>query len=899
MQDEPHPDSSSDSGDTAEAPQPVPAKNGFAAELLDELNRRTGNYGRYEHEVMIDKGGQGEVWRVRDADLDRRLAMKVLPRLVGQEGVESLSPSALRKLNLFLEEARVTGRLDHPGIVPVHELGLSPQGWVYFTMKLVKGKDLQKILKYVREGSEEWTLARVAGVLVRVCDAVAYAHSKQVVHRDLKPANIMVGRYGEVYVMDWGLARVLGEPSGAGGEQEGEDPSSISVIESHWRDRASGEPGAPGLTRDGDAVGTPYYMPPEQANGELHLVDERADVYALGAVLYHLLAGRPPYSRPGKTIPQALVLLQVQQGPPDRLAEVAPGAPPELVAICEKAMARSMERRYRNVSRLGEELRAYLERRVVGAYETGVVAELKKWYLRHRGWASVVAALVLALFTAIVLAIVFLAQEKAAAEEAKETAEQEADRAEAATTQYEQLADQEHIRDLHRATHDLPAAYTAEAQEQHEQWLLKCRELQARRELHQREYGKLTPLWYLGLLSEEKKWQRRELKDLLEDLAELKREQDLLDQHLAFGREVEWWTRECDHARRAWQIAIEAIREHDDYSFDIKPQVGLLPVGEDPDSELWEFVVLHTARGDFQEAWREGKIDLYDTRKRAGEEPLRPQDVGGAMLLVLIPAGTLEVGAQRENEDDPRYDPLASPDEHPRVFVPGTKVADQERRPIEAVDLDRFFLSKYEMTQEQWLRVTALAPSNFQALNPELVSPELGHPVENVSWTDCRRALAWIHLDFPTEAQWEYGARAGTDTPWWPGKDIKDLEGVGNLSDRHAEKTQPSWVAYEMDLDDGYANHAPVGTFGPNDFGLYDVIGNVSEWCHDRYAHYGSVPAEPGDGLRDDPEQECRVFRGGSFSGMARGARSSYRDAQRPEDKRYDRGVRPARKLDE
>ena len=828
MQDEPHPDSSSDSGDTAEAPQPVPAKNGFAAELLDELNRRTGNYGRYEHEVMIDKGGQGEVWRVRDADLDRRLAMKVLPRLVGQEGVESLSPSALRKLNLFLEEARVTGRLDHPGIVPVHELGLSPQGWVYFTMKLVKGKDLQKILKYVREGSEEWTLARVAGVLVRVCDAVAYAHSKQVVHRDLKPANIMVGRYGEVYVMDWGLARVMTEASGGSDDPEEGDSSSISVIESHWREQAVGDPGEPGLTRDGDAVGTPYYMPPEQALGELHLVDERADVYALGAVLYHLLAGRPPYSRPGKPTQPAMVLFQVQQGPPRRLEEIAPGAPPELVAVCEKAMARSLEHRYRDVSRLGEELRAYLEGRVVGAYETGVVAELKKWYLRNQVWASVAAALVLLIFAGTVMGLILLSQH--------------AQRAELEATKYEQLADGKLIGEQLQRAGELGAPYAAEGWSRYEAWIERTNELLGRRANHQAEYDALSRESSAGTLSEADAWRRGELESLLSSLEQLEQTRRLLDNHLALGRRIEELTTRRTRAAVAWEAAIDGIRSHGEYGVPLEPQTGLLPVGPDPETGLWEFVVFQTAGETFRREWESGSLELESLRPRERGGVLRPQDVDGAMVLVLIPGGSFVMGAQKHDPALLHYDPEVGPDEWPRYE--GQPLSPQEVR------LEPFLLSKYEMTREQWQRATDQAPSHFPPPGRADDPADSRYAVESVSWRECASALGRLGLSLPTEAQWEYAARAGSAHPWWPGAEVRDLNGFCNLADDYHGRQNEYWDNYESELDDGYDHHAPVGSFGPNDFGLYEVIGNVSEWCRDRYGLYGAVPAVHGDGLR-------------------------------------------------
>ena len=225
------------------------------------------------------------------------LAMKVLLGKSTSPASGETPRSDPRSLGRFLEEAQVTGQLDHPGIVPVHELGLDGDGRVYFTMKLVEGHDLKRVLELVAEGQEGWTQTRALGVLSKVCEAMAYAHHKGVVHRDLKPANVMVGRFGEVYVMDWGLAKVLGR----------EDQKDLTVapqdetqeLRPQRRERADASPDSPLITMDGDVVGTPAYMSPEQALGRTEEIGPHSDVYAVGAMLYHLLAGHMPYVQPG------------------------------------------------------------------------------------------------------------------------------------------------------------------------------------------------------------------------------------------------------------------------------------------------------------------------------------------------------------------------------------------------------------------------------------------------------------------------------------------------------------------------------------------------------------------------------------------------------------------------
>jgi tRNA A-37 threonylcarbamoyl transferase component Bud32 len=180
----------------------------LASELLKRLARNRTPAGRYERREEIARGGMGIVHRVFDPVLRRQLAMKVILARKKEESPRERHLAMQRALARFLEEAQVTSQLDHPGIVPVHELGIDESGRVYFTMRLVRGRDFRRILELVRDGREGWTRTRALHVLLRVCEAVAYAHSKGVIHRDLKPGNLMVGRFGEVCVMDWGLARV-------------------------------------------------------------------------------------------------------------------------------------------------------------------------------------------------------------------------------------------------------------------------------------------------------------------------------------------------------------------------------------------------------------------------------------------------------------------------------------------------------------------------------------------------------------------------------------------------------------------------------------------------------------------------------------------------------------------
>jgi len=330
----------------------------------------------------VDRGGMGSILEAEDLALRRRVAMKVLrsDRRAG-DPVEERA-----RLHRFLEEAQVTAQLVHPGVVPVHELGLDADGRVFFTMSLVEGRTLERIFELARANEEGWNPTRVLGVVQRVCETMAYAHSRGVVHRDLKPANVMVGAFGEVYVMDWGLAQVA-STSAEGGPRG---------LRTDRREAAAQSDSESIATLDGSIVGTPSYMSPEQARGEP--LDARSDVYAMGAMLYALLAGRAPYASPGGHRNGAQIVAMIQHGAPTPITAIVPKASVELVAITEKAMAREPARRYADVREMGEDLRAFLEDRVVRAHRTGAWVELTKWVKRNRSLAaSLLAALALAI----------------------------------------------------------------------------------------------------------------------------------------------------------------------------------------------------------------------------------------------------------------------------------------------------------------------------------------------------------------------------------------------------------------------------------------------------------------------------------------------------------------------
>jgi serine/threonine protein kinase/WD40 repeat protein len=352
--------------------------------LLERLDQHASSFERYADGAEIARGGMGSIRRVWDTDLRRHLVMKVMLSDRDRGQTQASKPPDSRLLTRFLEEAQITAQLDHPGILPVHDIGVDPEGRLYFTMPLVIGQELGKAIELMRQGQADWTRARLLTHLLTAMDAVAFAHSRGVIHRDLKPENVMVGRFGETYVMDWGLARVLGDEPRPASNATPPQPAQGSRVSTERFEQQDSQRRSSVQTLDGDVVGTPGYMAPEQARGERDQVGPRADVYSMGAILYQVLTGYRPFGDPlSKASGKALfdLILAHQLVPIRRLGKNVPG---ELVAIAEKAMAHNPGERYASMIEMADDLRAFLEGRVVLAYERGLVARARKWVQRNR-----------------------------------------------------------------------------------------------------------------------------------------------------------------------------------------------------------------------------------------------------------------------------------------------------------------------------------------------------------------------------------------------------------------------------------------------------------------------------------------------------------------------------------
>jgi WD40 repeat protein/serine/threonine protein kinase len=370
------------------------------------------------------RGGIGVVSVAFDSELQREVALKQIK----PENAEDADSRAR-----FLLEAEVTGRLEHPGIVPVYGLGFDDQGNPYYAMRFVRGVTLEEaIARYHAapaatglsktpprdERAKALELRQLLGRFVSVCHTMAYAHSRSVLHRDLKPANVLLGPYNETLVVDWGLAKVLDRARGQGGA--GGPAELAAAAEPVAAGEASGRPRRSGTSRVlpplgyssstetimGAAFGTPAFMSPEQAEGQLDRLGPPSDVYSLGAMLYTLLCGKPPFEYVWCDVTTLLARVKNGEFTPPR--QVSTAVPRPLEAVCLKAMANRPEDRYRDAEALAGDIERWMADEPVAAYREPRWAQLQRWGRRHRPLVAGVAGLLLTALVGLTLGIILL-----------------------------------------------------------------------------------------------------------------------------------------------------------------------------------------------------------------------------------------------------------------------------------------------------------------------------------------------------------------------------------------------------------------------------------------------------------------------------------------------------------
>jgi serine/threonine protein kinase len=335
------------------------------------------------------KGGLGQVSVALDVELQREVALKE---------IQDQHADDLNSRSRFMLEAEITGGLEHPGIVPVYGLGTYGDGRPYYAMRFIRGDSLRDALERFHQedgarrdpGERAVEFRKLIGRFVDVCDAIAYAHSRGVLHRDLKPGNIMLGKYGETLVVDWGLAKPLDGMEAT--VHLGEKPLRPAALSGTAE------------TLAGSALGTPQFMSPEQSAGRLDLLGPASDVYSLGATLYQLLTGQPPFA----DADLGRVLQKVQQGDFEPPRQRKRDVPPALEAICLKAMACRPEDRYASPRELAEDIEHWLADERVSAYAEPWTSRLGRWSRQHRVMVGSAAAAA-AILTTIVIAGILLA----------------------------------------------------------------------------------------------------------------------------------------------------------------------------------------------------------------------------------------------------------------------------------------------------------------------------------------------------------------------------------------------------------------------------------------------------------------------------------------------------------
>ena len=861
----------------------------------------------------LGQGGMGVVYLAHQESLDRQVALKV----IRQEHLHF--PGARAR---FQREARTLSQLDHPGICPLFEQG-EVDGTPYMAMAYLEGETLASRIDATRttprpgnprscvtlpkdrdeapaahpsdlESTASTPTTRdeitaVVHLVEKTALALHAAHEAGLIHRDIKPANIMIGPDGNPVVLDFGLVR-----------QETGDTQ--------------------GLTMTGQVLGTPAYMPPEQISPRDMVLDRRCDVYALGATLFECLTLQIPFQAENRESLYQKILSSESPDP----RRLNPRVSKDLKVVVQTAMEKNRNRRYASALEFAADLRRLRRFEPIRARAAGPLLRLRRWTQRN----PAVATFLILLTVALGVTARMLTEARAAQRKAESTQERldhnlvaglEADaetlwpahmeqvpamqrwllRAEPLARRLEHyrselsaaeeraqpytVATHDHDRRTHprfnelaamRATMDFVSKQLASLKPESEDE--KENEQQSRLERMLTDYKKEIAILEEALVTR-RTWEyadeadQRRHADLTRLVKALERFTDPdplkgdlsgIRKRLETARTIQRVS--IDDCLQAWERARTAIRASPKYDkLSLAPQLGLVPLGPDPESGLWEFG--HLESGDIPERGPDGKLCLQEE---------------SSLVFVLLTGDTFAMGS--------------SGNKNSRNYVPKSFLLQDDEGPVHDVTLDPFFLSKYEMTQGQWLRMTGTNPALQHPGWPgSLVKITLLHPVEQVSWDACQRVLSNHCLCLPTEAQWEYACRAGTSSPWWTGDSPETLRGAENLGDL--------LLPHELRFYRGI--HLPVGSLRANAFGLHDMLGNVSEWCKDWEEPY-STPVRKGTGELESQfsihtyrfdHLFFRRVRGGNARLSPNKSRSAIRGREVPRNEDLSYGVRPAR----
>ncbi len=899
--------------------------------------------GPYRVVKLLGQGGMGSVYLVQQREpVQRDVAVKVVK--LGMD-----SEATLRR---FEQERQALAMMNHDAIAKVFDAGATERGQPYFAMEYVDGIP---ITSYCDE--HKFTIAQRIQLFRDVCMGVQHAHQKGVIHRDLKPSNILVTEKGgrpTPKIIDFGLARaternlfehseltlqgmVIGTPDYMSPEQTLGDSAQIDT------------------RSDVYSLGVILY---ELLTGRVPFSSAELRKKDVAGIQRYLQGQEPtrPSESLSRIVETAKADAEKRRTSVPVLRRSLRG---DLDWIILRTLEKDRDRRYGSATELAADLERHLRFEPVLAGPPSTSYRLKRFLRRNRVQVTAGLLLFLALVSGLLTTLwqarragrnaqTALANERTADQRLNELLDlayvaqiqqlrTRADRdlwparmgtvpamrewiEEAETIppllarledklaelqanailasperheeqwslhpQYERLRAQE----AHRARHESGHPASEEANARYSPALLVKHIADLEAEITQLRKEVETPVYEFvdrdGLTATQHRWRFEQLSELVRRMRTFVDGPEVRDgSHGIHGSSLAELKRRLAHAESlaayadadTWAAVRQDIADNPRYNGIALPSTHLVVLDKNPRTQLWEFWYPATGnRPSRSEGWDPDPPPLPAKLSN----PSRWEMTGETgMVFILVPGGRFWMGAQRQAEDRPNYDSLAQEGEWP----------------VHEVTLSPFFLSKYEITQGQWQRLTDSNPSSYA--HPGSWAGRkatLANPVENMSWSEARKALNRTELELPTEAQWEYAARAGTNTPWWVGVRKEWLESASNGGDAYARARGPRNWTFES-WDDGHGFHAPVGRFRANPFGLHDTHGNIMEWTRDRYGDY-ALSVHAGDGYRSHPEGRRRremVIRGGAFSVDSRGQRSSYRESREGGSRDSVIGVRP------
>ena len=594
-------------------------------------------------------------------------------------------------------------------------------------------------------------------------------------------------------------------------------------------------------------------MSPEQLDGRP--VDHRTDVWSLGATAFELLTGQRPFD--GAT--RDGLIEAVLRREPEPLSRLNPRVPRDLQVIVATALTKDANRRYQTAADLAEDLERLRTGRSIRARPAGPLERVRRWAARNPGVAASLAATFVVLVGALVVSTRLLSRTREALD-ANATLLDEVT----------QLADAKVAADLLAEAPRLWPAIPSRAPAM-DGWLKRARSLEGRVEAHRRaledvdrRMGSLVAEEFADTAdTETHAWMKEQLTEIIASVELLLEEVPRMQARYALAEGLA--RRSLDEPGAQWASAAARVAADPRFEgFELTPQLGLLPLGPDPDSALEEFAHLQSGQPPQRDV-ASGRLAL------AAES---------SIVLVLVPGGEAGVGCDPPGEGLWEGDPFVDP---------RARELDGPRHPVR---LDPFFISKYELTHGQWVRQTGSGRALY-AILPGVAELQ---PTEQVSFVSCAEVLGQLSLRIPSEAQWEHAARGGTSTVYYTGDEPESLIGHTNLADEGSRNNggAPRWE-YVPWLEDGFHTTAPVGSFLANPYGLHDVVGNVYEWVDAPWLAIDAAPPRDGDGAATHERMKARVVRGGSFAKSDLHGRSGHRDGLPGHLFPPDIGVRPAR----